>query len=475
MARPELSQNVIQAIAKRIAAVTPPYDLHTGQKRLIRAMFEEGKRRILVVAGRSWGKSAVAMFATARLMCLPGKKCFIVGPTRKQQKEIMWEQEDGIKSFFPAKFNARTTEAEQRIELPWGSSCKIDGSEMHQAFRGVAYDLMVLDEAQDQDWRFYDASYPNLSKKNGILLVIGTLQQDMSNPFMKKWQEALNDPSWCVINAPSWENEKIRPWLEEEKAKYFARGDEAEWIREFEAKYATGGNRAVFKPFKPALHVKPLDVLQAHMAIRPYEWEYWTVSDPGTKSVFAVTFHALNRATSEAFQLAEIYETDQNLTTPRQIWGATLEIEKRVYPKDAQVNRVYDEAAAWFSTVIASEFGVGMMPTTKDSREKMDDFGVMKDSMLAGKWCYAEDCVRTIAEIGGYRVKPDGSLDEKAPDHAIDCNRYFVRMANYTVAVHYTNRDIITREINRRLGVDELAPGEPDGIEDVEADLDLWG
>ena len=173
--------------------------------------------------------------------------------------------------------------------------------------------------------------------------------------------------------------------------------------------------------------------------------------------------------------MAEIYETDQNLTTPRQIWGATLEIEKRVYPKDAQVNRVYDEAAAWFSTVIASEFGVGMMPTTKDSREKMDDFGVMKDSMLAGKWCYAEDCVRTIAEIGGYRVKPDGSLDEKAPDHAIDCNRYFVRMANYTVAVHYTNRDIITREINRRLGVDELAPGEPDGIEDVEADLDLWG
>lgn len=463
-------------ISRRIKAINEGRILHPGQKRVISSIFQKGCKRILILAGRSWGKSMVSMYAASRLACIPGKAAFIIGPTRKQQKEIMWEPTDGIKSYFPKEFNATFAETEQRVELPWQSFIKIDGSENHQSFRGTPYDLMVIDEAQDFDWRFYEAAYFNLSKRNGTLVVIGTMSIDLENPFMKLWMEALRDPDWLVINAPSSDNPapQVQAWLKSEKPKYLARGDGARWSREVECKYETGGLEAVIPMFDRNIHVKPPDWFRPRLEVGRRHIEHWTLFDPGTKSVFGILYSALNRDTGEVYLLDEVYERNPARTTNRVIWERNQVIEHANYLDNRPVHRYYDEAAAWFAVNIAAEFGIGLSPTTKSSRDKLDDISVIKDAFLAGKLYISEKCVNLISEITSWRTDAEGKIVD-GKDHLLDCLRYFFRMSNYSLQPAPKDYDLFALgdRVSRTQSMEEFAPRFDTEV-DTSLNEDIW-
>lgn len=468
----------IALIAQRISDVTSACnrELHAGQKKVVSEVFEKGKKRIIIMAGRSWGKSLVCHYILSRLLCFPGKSGFMIGPTRKQQKEITWEPFDGIKSFFPNRLNVTFSETEQRLECPWGSFGKIDGSENHQSFRGVPYDLMIMDEGQMCDWRFYDSAYPNLSKRNGVLIVIGTMDLDLNNPFMRLWKEAQEDEDWCCIKAPSWENPHIRAWLEKEKKKYIARGESAEWEREFECNYVVGGKRAVYPMFNPEKHCRPAEWIKDRISRDAHKLEYYTLFDPGTSTVFAALFCAINRDTSEIFVLDEIYETNAAYTTPRLMWNKSMGMERVLYHPSVVPIRVYDEAAAWFGNAIAVEFGEGLVPSGKASRDKADDIGVIKDAMLNDKLWAADHCINFIREHSSWQTDDNGRPREKGPDHTLDLLRYLVRASCYSLnpsSLQYHAPDMPSwMRPSRKMGMEEITPV---ATNEVETDFDdLW-
>jgi hypothetical protein len=268
-------------------------------------------------------------------------------------------------------------------------------------------------------------------------VVIGTMDVNLENPFMRLWREALQDPSWLVIKAPSSENPKIREWLAEEKVRYYRRGDSALWEREYEANYQIGGKRSVLPMLNSDRHRRSRAQILEMIATDRHKLEYWTIFDPGTKSVFAVAFFAVNRNTGDVWMLAEIYETDPQFTTPRIMWNRTMAIEKELYPDGTKIFRVYDEAAAWFAITVASEFRGAIMPTTKESRSKMDDIGQIKDALLQDKFIMATECEEAFKEMGSWQNTDLGVPDDKCKDHLIDCLRYLYRMSGIILADTY--------------------------------------
>jgi hypothetical protein len=423
--------------------------------------------------------SMVCEYASGRMSCFPGRSSYIIGPTRKQQKEIMWEPTDsrGLKHFFPASFKPKFTETENRIEVPWNSFVKIDGAEMHQSYRGIPFDLMVLDEAQDQDPRFYRAVYPSLLKKKGTIVVIGTMSADLNNWFMQLWQEVKTDPDWLVLNAPSWDNPHVHDFLQHEKNKYFRRGDVAEWMREFEAVYAVGGKKSVLPMYDPKVTCKPPEWIKARLDELKGKLEYWTIFDPGSKSVFAVLFLALCRDTSEVFAIDEIYEKDPMRTTPRIMIEEAKRKEAIHYQPGAQVFRVYDEAAAWFGIAAAVEQQYPMMPTTKASRDKMDDIGIIKDALLAQKLHVSDLCQKLTEEATSWQTDDNGKPIDKN-DHLLDDLRYFTRMSGYTlnpvaIEVSFNNFSEEQRGLVKPNGLDDFSP-EIDSMVDCSFDESIW-
>ena len=63
---------------------------HDGQRKVLRSIFNDGVRRVFIQAGRKWGKTETIMYIAWRYaMLYPYAACYIIGPTRKQQSEII--------------------------------------------------------------------------------------------------------------------------------------------------------------------------------------------------------------------------------------------------------------------------------------------------------------------------------------------------------------------------------------------------
>lgn len=423
----------IRAINNRIQLLNQNFTPHPKQRDIISGVLKAGFKRVLLLCGRSFGKTTVVDYLALRTACHPNKSIYIIGPDRTQQRRIMWnDPSTNLQHFIPPEFETQSLETTTTIKFPWDSFITIDGSENYAAYRGVPYDLMIIDEGAQIDWRFYDASYPNLSKKNGTLIIISSRADLPTNQFELKYQEALLDPDWYVMEATSWENPYIVEWLEKEKKKYFARGDIAEWMLEYENKRISGGKRSVFPMFSREKHVRPHDWIMGQLERDKQQIEYFDGFDPGSHSVFAAGCIAYNRMTSQVFILDEIYEKDRTKTSSRKIWARMEEKEKELYPTYPRLLRVYDEAAAWFARELA-DLGIALAPTSKESRDKEDDISIMKDFMLGeGNFYISDRCEHGINEFENYKTDENNKPLDTA-DHFIDLTRYVFRIGNFSL------------------------------------------
>ncbi len=376
------------------------------------------------------------MYITHRVAILKDRsQSYIIGPTRKQQAEILWAP-NRLQTFGPP-VDQKPMESQLRLNFPGSESfIKIDGSDNYEAYRGTEFDMMVLDEYKDIDRRFYNACYPNLLSKDGVLVVIGT-PPDTDGHYIELRDEAKADPDWAFFHATSWDNTKLpggREWLTKEKRKYYARGDGAIWEREYEARFIPGGANAVFPVFSKKQHVRDYDILEAEVARDKRKLQWYTVSDPATSTVFGVLFIAYNPYTSQIYVLDEIYEKDRTKTSSRQIWERVVEKKNFLNPhiKPDDWMDVFDEAAAWFQNEVAAHFNHGLIPTRKFTADKETQISLIKDAMCReGTFFVASECKFCRWELSNYVTLDNGSYPKKN-DHLIDCLRYFFDISGYT-------------------------------------------
>jgi hypothetical protein len=232
-------------------------------------------------------------------------------------------------------------------------------------------------------------------------------------------------------------------------------------MREIEAEIIPGGADAIFPMFTiPSLdvqgkfkgesvHVKSAQKLDERVNRHPKDYNYYVAFDPGSSLVFGVLFMAVHRFTKQVVILDEIYETDRNKTSPKLIWPRAAAIMSRYMPVQ-HWHKVYDYAATWFQVEVNNEFGVALMPCTKDVNKKEVALSLIKDIMLTDlaeeKLMVVSDrCVKFIWEVTNYATDEHGKIP-KINDHLIDALRYNINSAGISTVP----RDRHSRSIDRR-------------------------
>lgn len=359
----------------------------------------------------------------------PQAACYYIAPFMKQAKEILWHR---LLRLIPVELIKDVNKTEMRITLINESFIKLDGSDNYEAYRGITPDAVAYDEFKDFRPEFHIGMEPNLAPRNAPLIIAGT-PPDVDGQYTQLANEFSLDPHAFHVIAPTHENPHIpKPWLDQMRERLAARGEYDVWKREYLGQYVKGGSSAIFPMFNTDTHVKPHDEIMASLSRDLKKHEWFTITDPGTASVFGGLVACVNPYSRHLFILDNIYVTDQRQTSTRRIWPALELIEKELHPqaREEDFDRRYDEAAAWFANEVLDTFGVSFTPTSKAQNKKEAGLSLIKDQLLFNKVTISDRCSKLVWELENYIRDKNGKIP-KVNDHLIDCWRYLNAAANY--------------------------------------------
>ena len=127
----------------------------------------------VLITGRRFGKTYLAINEIAKFSSQPNKKVWYVAPTYRQAKTICWAElkEKMIKHKWVKSIN----HSDLTITLRNNSTITLRGSENFDALRGVGLDMVIFDEFSDinkEAW--YEVLRPTLSDTKGSAFFCGS-------------------------------------------------------------------------------------------------------------------------------------------------------------------------------------------------------------------------------------------------------------------------------------------------------------
>jgi len=153
----------------------------------------------VVIAGRRWGKTFLAIRQICYHARLPDKNIFYITSSYRAAKMIVWKP---LKQrLIDLRWAEKINESELSILLKNGSTISLKGSENPDSLRGVSLSYVVIDEVAEVDESLWtEVIRPALSDQQGSALFIGTpkgkgnwsydlfqMQQHQPN-IWKSWQ-----------------------------------------------------------------------------------------------------------------------------------------------------------------------------------------------------------------------------------------------------------------------------------------------
>lgn len=239
--------------ASPVARFTPkPHTIHLHRGQSV--VFRHPARFRVVVAGRRWGKSRLALACLLRWADVKKRLLWYVAPSYRMAKQIMWPE---LLDAIPKRWIVKANETTLTLLLKNGTRIELKGADNPDALRGVGIHFLVLDEAQDIDpdaWT--KVLRPTLASTGGYALIIGTpkaynvlyqfymLGQDPDNQAAGRWM------SWQFPTSTS-------PFIPASEIAAAARDmDEKSYLQEFEASFENMSGR-VYYAFDRKTHVRP--------------------------------------------------------------------------------------------------------------------------------------------------------------------------------------------------------------------------
>lgn len=447
---------------ERLNQAFGPSGPHPAQQKAIQAVFARRKRIVQVDCGRKWGKTEWLIYCLYRQALLRPGQYYYIAPFQKQAKELIWAN-NRLQGFFPEAI-AEINNSEMRVTLTNGSFIKLDGADNFDSYRGVNPHGIVYDEFKDHRPEFHKAMGPNLATHRAQLILAGTPPSETAMPLSDDPVEALammhaydimakvcqTRDNCAYFNWPTWANPHIdKQWLREEKEILFARGEEAEWYREYEAKRVSGGLDNIFPMFDPPTHIVPHEDLMESLTKDMHKLEWYVTVDPGSATVFAALLSAYNPKTEESYHLDEVYlRTLEETTTAnviREIRGKKRDLHK-YHPTlrfTCDWQQFYDEAATWFANEALHSFDEHFSPTKKALVSKEAGLSMIKDQLLKKRTLISDRCRYLAWEVTNYKRDEKTKKIPKINDHLIDCWRYFNHGSGVTLKKHrYISADV---------------------------------
>ena len=127
----------------------------------------------VLISGRRFGKTFIAINELAKFGRIPNRKVWYVSPSYRQSKNICWNELK--KQVIKHKWAQKINDSDLSVTLKNNSIIQLKGADNEQSLRGVGLDFIVLDEFQDiKPEAWYEVLRPTLSDKKGHALFCGT-------------------------------------------------------------------------------------------------------------------------------------------------------------------------------------------------------------------------------------------------------------------------------------------------------------
>jgi hypothetical protein len=381
---------------------------------------------------------------------------YYIAPYQKQAKELLWAN-NRLPGFLP-KYVTKINNSEMRLTLTNGSFIKLDGADNFDSYRGVNPHGIAYDEFKDHKAEFHAAMAPNLATYKAPLVIVGTppdeteipSDEEMENerhPYDLMRDITSSNKDCAYFNYPTWVNPAIdRDWLKIERSILFARGDEAEWYREYEAKRVSGGRDNIFPMFDKK-HCLAHEELMELVYKDAHRMRWLCIADPGSSTCFAVLFMAVHPYQKKIYILDELYvkrleETSTSQMIPR-IRGKIQDIFS-LWPTFRYKDKFefyYDEAAAWFAAEAIASFDMPWTPTSKAQNKKEEGLSLIKDQLVRSQVLISKRCKYLTWEAANYKRDPKTKKIPKKNDHLLDCWRYGNAAAGFSLVKEHAPED----------------------------------
>jgi PBSX family phage terminase large subunit len=209
------------------------------------------KRFRVVIAGRRFGKTHLAIRELAYHARIPDQEIIYVAPSYKMAKNIVWRK---LKNRLnDLRWIKKHNETELKLELVNGSSISLKGADNYDSLRGTGNHFIVLDEFADIDPEaWFETLRPTLSDTGGKCLMIGT-PKGIGNWSYEIFQNALEDPeSWESFQFTTMDGGNVPPEEIEQAKKDL---DERTFRQEYMATFETYSGR-IYYAFDRKFNVK---------------------------------------------------------------------------------------------------------------------------------------------------------------------------------------------------------------------------
>jgi hypothetical protein len=224
-----------------------PRTLKLREKQML--VYNYPARFRVVVAGRRFGKTHLALAEMLRAAALKGRFVWYIGPSYPQAKRILW---DRLKDYTRQHWSDRPSETDLSVHLDSGSTISIRGADRPDSLRGNSLDFVVLDEfASMRPETWSEVIRPALSDREGHALFLGTPQG--CNHFFDLFEQSKTTPDWAGFQFTTAQGGNVRA---EELVSAAAHADPQTFSQEFEAVFTGVGRNRVYYAFDRATHVQ---------------------------------------------------------------------------------------------------------------------------------------------------------------------------------------------------------------------------
>jgi len=215
-------------------------------------VFNCDSRFRILVAGRRFGKTYLAMVELCRSAWSAGRLVWYVAPTYKQAKRIAWKP---LQQMTRPYWASKPNETDLRIELVSGGSICLRGADNYDSLRGDGLDFLILDEyASIAPPAWTEVLRPALADKQGRALFIGTPRG--YNHFYDLYHTVQGRPEWRTFQFTTEQGGNVsRQELESATHEL----DERTYRQEFQASFENLTTGIVYYAFDRDAHVRPVD------------------------------------------------------------------------------------------------------------------------------------------------------------------------------------------------------------------------
>jgi hypothetical protein len=204
----------------------------------------------ILVAGRRFGKTYLAMVELCQAAWAAGRLSWYVAPTYKQAKRIVWKP---LKEMTRAYWASKPNETDLRIELVSGGTICLRGADNYDSLRGDGLDFLILDEyASIAQEAWTEVLRPALADRRGRALFIGTPRG--YNHFYDLYQAVQEQPQWSTFQYTTEQGGNVS---KEELESATQQLDERTYRQEFQASFENLTSGTVYYGFDRAANVRP--------------------------------------------------------------------------------------------------------------------------------------------------------------------------------------------------------------------------